>query len=233
MDTTWFSGVATRIASSGYRFVAINPRGIGGSTGGVESIDMDSFVSDIVAAIDAMGLRRVHLIGWALGNRVSRAMAVEYPQRVATVTLLAAGGKFPAIPPSAEHQGAIARWSSEAQRPDSLRYYLPLFSPHSNPWPLMLEAGIRAWPEAFTAQSSVAGAPLERWWSGGEKPMLVIQGLDDTQAPPANGRDLLREFPGRVELVELERAGHGLVLERPEETAAAVVQFLRKHRADQ
>lgn len=229
LDTTWFTAVAPRIASSGYRVIAINPRGIGGSTGSLQNIDMDSFVGDIVAAIDAMRLRQVHLLGWALGNRVSRAVAVAHPRRVATVTLLAAGGKFPPIPPSAVHQGAVARWGSEAQRPEPLKRYLALFSPHSNPWSLMLEAGVRAWPEAAAAQTPIVGTPLERWWSGGDKPMLVIQGLDDTTAPPANGRDLRREFPARVELVELERAGHALLLERPAETAAAVVQFLKAH----
>lgn len=232
MDTTWFTAVAPRIASSGYRVIAINPRGIGGSTGSLENIDIDSFVGDTVAAIDSMRLQRVHLLGWALGNRVSRAVAVAHPQRVATVTLLAAGGKFPPIPPSAAHQGAVARWGSEAQRPDSLKRYLPLFSPHSNPWPLMLEAAVRAWPEAAAAQSPVGGAPLERWWSGGNKRMLVIQGLDDITAPPANGRDLRSEFPARVELVELERAGHALLLEQPAQIAAVVVQFLKKHRLD-
>jgi pimeloyl-ACP methyl ester carboxylesterase len=229
MDTSWFTAVAPRIASSGYRVIAINPRGIGGSTGSLEEIDIDSFVGDTVAAIDALHLQRVHLLGWALGNRVSRAVAVAHPERVATVTLLAAGGKFPPIPPSAEHQRAVAGWGSEAQRPDSLKRYLPLFSPHSNPWPLMLEAAVRAWPEATAAQGPVGRAPLERWWSGGDKPMLVIQGLDDITAPPANGRDLRREFPARVELVELEQAGHGLLLEKPTEIAASVVQFLKTH----
>lgn len=230
LDTTWFSAVAPRIASSGYRVIAINPRGIGGSTGSLDHIDLDSFVGDTVAAMDAMGLRRVHLLGWALGNRVSRAVAVSHPRRVATVTLLAAGGKFPPIPPSAELQGAVARWRSEARRSGSLERYLGLFSPSSNPWPLMLTAGVRAWPKAAEAQMPVVSAPLERWWSGGDKPMLVIQGLDDVTAPPANGRDLRGEFPARVELVELERAGHALLLERPEEIAAAVVRFLQAHR---
>ena len=220
LDTTSFTAVAPRIASSGYQFIAINPRGIGGSTGSVQNIDMDSFVGDIVAAIDAMRLRQVHLPGWALGKRVSRAVAVAHPRRVATGTLLAAGGKSPPVPLSAEQEGAVARWGSQAQHPKSLKRFLALFSPHSNPWPLMLEAGVRAWPEATAAQAPIVGTPLERWWSGGDEPVLVVRGLGDTYAPPTNGRELRREFPARVELVELER---------PSETAAAVVRFLKAH----
>jgi pimeloyl-ACP methyl ester carboxylesterase len=60
--------------------------------------------------------------------------------------------------------------------------------------------------------------------------MLVIQGLDDITAPPANGRDLKRAFPARVRLVDLERAGHALLLERPTEIAQAVVSFLRANK---
>ena len=46
-----------------------------------------------------MNVEKVHLLGWAFGNRVARATASLHPNAVATVILLAAGGK---VPPSAE-----------------------------------------------------------------------------------------------------------------------------------
>ena len=36
-------------------------------------------------------------MGWAFGNRTSRMLATDYPERVASVTLIAAGGLVPAL----------------------------------------------------------------------------------------------------------------------------------------
>ncbi len=64
------------------------------------------------------------------------------------------------------------------------------------------------------------------WWDAGTAPLLVVQGLADRIAPPANGRDLAIAHPDRVTLIEIERAGHALLPEQPADVAAAVVGFL-------
>ena len=71
--------------------------------------------------------------------------------------------------------------------------------------------------------------PLSDWWHGGEGPMLVVQGSDDRTAPPANGRALASEFPDRVRLVDLPRAGHGLVVEQPDAVTQAILNWLREY----
>ena len=59
--------------------------------------------------------------------------------------------------------------------------------------------------------------------------MLVIQGLQDKVAPPGNGRDLKTNYPNRVTLVEIDGAGHGIVVEHPVRIAEETVRFLAKH----
>ena len=59
--------------------------------------------------------------------------------------------------------------------------------------------------------------------------MLVIQGLQDKVAPPGNGRDLKTNYAERVTLVEIDDAGHGLVVEQPARVAEETVRFLGKH----
>jgi pimeloyl-ACP methyl ester carboxylesterase len=53
--------------------------------------------------------------------------------------------------------------------------------------------------------------------------------LDDRWAPPGNGRALLADLPERVRLIELPRAGHGLVAEQPEAISRAICAWLREH----
>ena len=68
--------------------------------------------------------------------------------------------------------------------------------------------------------------PLEQWWSGGDAPLLAIQGLDDEVAPPGNGHALREQVGERVRVVDLPRAGHFLLLEQPEAVVHAVSEFL-------
>lgn len=42
----------------------------------------------LLATVDALGLDRVDLAGWSLGGGVSLAFALEYPERVRTLTLI-------------------------------------------------------------------------------------------------------------------------------------------------
>jgi pimeloyl-ACP methyl ester carboxylesterase len=97
-------------------------------------------------------------------------------------------------------------------------------SPASDPKVLEL---VECWPAVFIAHPATSrNVPLEYWWSAGTAPLLVIQGLDDEAAPPGNGHALREQLGERARLVDLPRAGHFLLLERPEAVARAVCAFL-------
>ena len=99
-----------------------------------------------------------------------------------------------------------------------------MFAPGNEP------VDLRGWisAEAAKAQSAaIAATPLEDWWLGGTAPMLVVQGLDDRLAVPANGRRLVEEIGDRGRLVEIANAGHVLVMEQPQAIAGQLVPFLR------
>jgi pimeloyl-ACP methyl ester carboxylesterase len=70
--------------------------------------------------------------------------------------------------------------------------------------------------------------PTPEWWTAGKAPVLIIQGLADVAAPPANGRMLVEELGARGKLIELEGVGHSIPVEAPEETAAALIPFLKE-----
>jgi pimeloyl-ACP methyl ester carboxylesterase len=224
-----FEQFGPRLAESGYRAVALNPRGIRGSTGSLERLSLHDYAADVAGAIRALGVTRAHLVGWAFGNRVARAAAADFGTVVQSVTLIAAGGS---VPGDSEASVALERLQSptvsEADRVAAAR--VALFSPSSDPTPF-LHLWTALWPEARAAQSTASRAtPLNDWWSGGLVPMLVIQGLQDRTAPPANGRALKSQFPERVQLIELENAGHAVLLEQPTTVLKHVLTFLKAHR---
>ena len=79
------------------------------------------------------------------------------------------------------------------------------------------------------AQLSISkSTPNENWWRAGTAPMLIIQGLDDLLAPPANGRILRDKLGDRVKLVELEDTAHALLPEQPKIIAQTILDFISK-----
>jgi len=229
-DVSRYKYLAPLLADAGYRVVAINQRGIMGSTGDLDGLTLHDYAQDVVAIIDALGLDQAHLLGWALGNRTSRVVATDFPERVASISLIAAGGlaKPLTIP------GELGQLLGEAKLSETEKFELArrtLFSPHSDD-EIVLDyvRGLKYWPEARRSQGQAnRNTPLDQWWAGGTGPMLIIQGIDDKTAPPENGHRMMAEFGERITLVNLEEAGHAMGLEKPRETAAAIISFLAKY----
>tara|TARA_B100000809_G_scaffold16091_1_gene14421 strand:+ start:2078 stop:2299 length:222 start_codon:yes stop_codon:yes gene_type:complete len=66
------------------------------------------------------------------------------------------------------------------------------------------------------------------WISGGSAPILILQGLEDQVAVPANALALKKALGDRVELVEVPSADYEMLYEKPQEMLKASVRFLRK-----
>lgn len=218
------------VSQAGYRFVAINQRGIEGSSGNLEGLTLHDYAADVAAAMDYLGKEKAHLVGWALGNRIQRMVATDYPDKVASVTLLAAGGLVaPTFPDDALQK--LLDDPDLSLEEKILLSRQTLFSPQA-PDTMVREfaSSMDYFPAARTSQQRAnAAVPRDLWWAGGTSPMLIIQGLDDTTAPVGNGRQMQETYGDRVTLVEIEGAGHLMGFEKPHETAAAIIDFLARH----
>jgi pimeloyl-ACP methyl ester carboxylesterase len=142
---------------------------------------------------------------------------------VRSVTLLAAGGLIvPATLPGTNFRNAteVKMNGSDCVTVLGARW----LSPASDPKVL---AQVECWPAVHVAHlATCRGVALEEWWGAGTAPVLVIQGLDDEIAPPANGHTLRDQFGERVQVIDLPCAGHFLLLEQPEAVTRAVAEFV-------
>ena len=187
-----FDLLADALADAGYQSLALDPRGVGASAGGLDGLTLPRCSEDIVAVLGHLGIGAAHLVGHALGNRIVRQAATLWPEVTRTVILLAAGGRVPGDP---EATRAVAR-CFELDLPHDERMgavALAFFAPGNDPgvW-------VDGWyPAAAGAQGQASMASSSTgWWEGGAGPMLVVQGLQDRVAPPANGRDLAANRTG-------------------------------------
>jgi pimeloyl-ACP methyl ester carboxylesterase len=219
-----FADLARRVSAAGFWVVRPQPRGIGASRGPLEGITLREIAADVAAVIETLKGQPAFVVGHAFGNRVARMLASERRDLVQAVILLAAGGKAPMDPAIRD---SLTRCFDlalpEAERLEHVRR--AFFAPGHDP--SVWKGGW--YPDAATAQSKATLAtPLNAWWSGGQAPILVVQPMQDTVAPPINVRMLKEEFKERIEVVEIENAGHALLPEQPEAVAKAVLGYLKK-----
>ena len=210
------------LVKSGYRAIAINPRGIAGSTGTLTGISVRDLAADVAGVIKALEAAPVHVLGHAFGNKTARCLAADYPELVKNIILLAAGGEvepdraaFAALKRAVTENLSDAEWLSAMEQ----SYFFGKVDPHvwRTGW----------YPEVAQAQLSLTKATSnDDWWKGGTAPMLIIQGLEDKIAPPANGRILRDKLGDRVELVELEYTAHALLPEQLGIIAEAILNFI-------
>ncbi len=89
--------------------MAVNPRGVGKSVGPRANLTYHDYAADVGAVIDRIAGGRAHVLGWAWGKPIARCLAADSPGRVASITLIAAGGKFPSDPSVAALTKQIAQ----------------------------------------------------------------------------------------------------------------------------
>jgi pimeloyl-ACP methyl ester carboxylesterase len=226
-----FNELAELLNGAGYRTVAVELRGMGRSwSPWLPRSTMRDFavdVSRVIEALDGLPTRRVHLLGQALGNRIARAFAVEHPELVQSVVLLGAGGKVrPNTRLALRYYFGTFRFLAKRRRLRVIEE--TLFAP-GNKLPSHLDYR-RPWRAVGRQLHAAIKTPLEQWWSGGQAPMLVLQGELDRIAPPPNAYVLSDQYPDRVKLVMIAGAGHALLPEQPETIGREIVAFLREHR---
>jgi pimeloyl-ACP methyl ester carboxylesterase len=165
-------------------------------------------------------------------------LATTYPALVKGVVMVAAGGKVPVPQRAREALAACFDLSlPDGEHLEKVRY--AFFAPGNDPtvWRSGWYPQVAQMQRATTvgldrdnpnAPRDEQAKGVETWWAGGNAPILVVQGLQDTVALPENGRLLKAEFGDRVELIEVDRAGHAPLPEQPDLLATNVLAFLRR-----
>ncbi|MCU0845878.1 MAG: alpha/beta hydrolase [Spirochaetes bacterium] len=227
-----FNELAGTLAGAGFRTVAVELRGIGGSTGSglFKKLTQHDYAADVAAVIRGLGGPdggRVHVIGHAYGNRIARTLAADSPELVKSVTLIAAGGYVP-IPGEIRKAMYLIFFNFLPDRVRERCIREAFFAP-GNAIP---EHWVRGWyfRASWPQSRATLRTPREQWWSGGTAPILLLQGENDRIAPEENARIMKKEFGDRVKVVSIPRAGHAMLPEQGELIEKAIVPFLERRR---
>jgi pimeloyl-ACP methyl ester carboxylesterase len=215
-----------------FRCIAVDNRGSGRSGKPEGPYTLEEMAADAIAVLDAEGVGRAHVVGHSMGSYIAQMLAVEYPDRLRSLTL--AGTACRHQPWRLE---LLARWQETARTQGvhawARRAFPWLLGPRTA-WTLGLFINL-LWPvilqqpsHGFEGQiAALIGAPEDAPGRlGGIKvPTLVLCGSKDTLTTPADAAEVASLVPG-ARLVTLKGAGHGLMLEAAPDFNEAVLAFL-------
>lgn len=74
--------------------IACDLRGHGDSPVVSDPVSVSNLAADVIETMDATGVDQFHVVGLSLGGAIAQTLAIEYPERIATVTLIATAPTF-------------------------------------------------------------------------------------------------------------------------------------------
>jgi pimeloyl-ACP methyl ester carboxylesterase len=197
---------------------------------GAPEYNGSDLVADAVGVLDALGIARAHLAGISMGGAMAQHLALEHPDRVASLTLIStspigprAPGK-PDLPPMSDK--LASRFAKPTPEPDwsdrqaVIDYIVEGLRPYAGALPFD-EEGQHALVERVVGRTVNIASSMKNHWiiDPGEPvrghldelkvPTLVIHGTEDPLFPYGHAEALADEIPG-ARLLPLEGGGHEL-----------------------
>jgi pimeloyl-ACP methyl ester carboxylesterase len=222
--------------SARHRTLIFDNRDVGRSALADGPYEIADMARDALALADALELDTFHLLGASMGGAIAQEMALAAQERVHTLTVattFAEGGAY--ARKLSEVWGSRVHKLSHEERVDEL-----LLLCHSEAFfenaeavatlrRIMLANPNVQPPEAFVRQLDASSRHAARERLGSlSMPVHVIGGEHDILVPVWKSIEIASLVPG-AELTVIERAPHGVNVERAEEFNRAVLDFIAQH----
>lgn len=200
---------------------------------------MPDLVADAVGVLDALGVDRAHVVGQSMGGAIAQLVALERPDRLASLTLVsttAGGDDLPGTTAELGEHYRVTAAPDWTDRAAVVEHLVEEFRALAGSLPFD-EDEIRATAGhdfdrtgdiavALTNHGhvKVTGEPWRTRLGEITAPTLVLHGTEDPLFPLPHGEMLAREIPD-ARLVAMAGAGHEL----PRAVWDAVIPELVKH----
>jgi pimeloyl-ACP methyl ester carboxylesterase len=219
-----------------FQVIVFDNRDAGRSSRALHPYTVADMADDVAGLMDALDLRRTHLLGLSMGGMIGQEFALRHPARLDRLVLAGCGAA-----PARTACDPIRTWrwvkahdargdvfageqfawlfsSAFRRNHDAVQQTMALLA--ANPHPID--------PEAYgrQAEAYLQFDALDRLGDI-RAPTLVVAGEQDLLTPPWIVREVARAIPGaRFELIHGDGASHVVPLERPDDFNRLVVDFL-------
>jgi pimeloyl-ACP methyl ester carboxylesterase len=235
--------------SSNHTVIAFDSRGLGNTIMCSKPYTYQQLANDAAGLLDALKIPKADVMGYSLGSYIAQQIAIMYPDKVNTLTLVGSscGGKDHTPKPAEflKLQAEVVNKSlnnvsiSQEEMKELISAsvgsgWIRLHPEVLENIPTFQQAKPGLSPEAMNNQMNVG----KHWednpnWSGAcdeltklAIPTLVITGTDDNRYQPhVNSLKIAEKIPGAW-LVQIKNAGHAVMDQYPEEMGKIMSTFL-------
>lgn len=218
------------------RLLVVDNRGTGASDPVRGPFGVRELVGDVLAVLDHAEVDVAHVHGVSMGGMIAQHLALDHPDRVASLILGCT---------TAQARSGQPPWrllGSSALRPllgpgrtapitDGILYARRTRREHPERIAEDLERRVRDATPAATVYAqllAVAGHDVrDRLWQLGRLPVTVVHGAEDRLVDPARGRALAAGIPG-ARFVMIPACGHLMTTDAEEATVRAVLGHLER-----
>lgn len=213
--------------------VRFDLRGQGRSDHTTDRLDLDSLADDTAQLIEALGLAPCHLIGFSMGSFIAMRVAARWPDRVRSLLLIGASANAEERRNAPRYALMLAFVRVFGPKPLAGEMMKILFgatflaAPEREKERAHWRSVILALPKTImrAAAASASRGAIFNLLPSITVPTFLITGSEDRPTPPAlaaRAASAIRDC--RLETVA--GVGHAVMLERPEEFAMRMEEFL-------
>ncbi len=232
--------------ASRYRTIVFDNRGVGRSSKPSGAYTIHQMADDAAGLLDALDIRRTHVVGVSMGGMIAQELVLRHPARVRGLVLACT---FPEPDAETERQRAfsLAQFGGHVSATGETRIDLSAIDPlmffqHLLPrvfnqsfidreLPTLLQVFSGALQYGFSLEAilgqveAVMGHRATDRLHQIQSPTLVITGDADLLVSPANSDILAQSIPG-AKLVKVPGGSHGFNFETPQLFNREVLDFL-------
>jgi 3-oxoadipate enol-lactonase len=211
------------------RVITFDHRGHGRSPVPPGPYEIAQMGSDVVALTDRLGLDRVSYTGLSIGGMVGQWLAVNQPERIDRLVLMATSAHPDPTGAFAQRAATVRAAGTPEAVADAVvrRWFTPHWSESHGTVAARMRAMITATPaEGYAACcEAISALDVREELARISAPTLVIGGAQDLAIPPQHQQAIAAAVPGsRLEIIE--DAAHLLSLQHAERVNRLIAEHL-------
>jgi 3-oxoadipate enol-lactonase len=208
------------LLQAGFRVLRLDMRGHGGSDPVAGDYTMKALADDVAAALDALGLPRVHYMGLSIGGMIGQAFALDHGSKLISAMWC---DTLPASPAAAaalwaERMDTVRRANSLEPLADGTveRWFTDAFKPRKPArWKQIRDTVAATTPAGYLGCSAaIMSYDFLGRLPSLKVPVLVVCGDGDPGTPPEENRRIAGLVPG-ARYEEIANARHFPNVEHP------------------
>ncbi|HQR19910.1 MAG TPA: 3-oxoadipate enol-lactonase [Burkholderiaceae bacterium] len=199
-------------ALGGFRVLRFDSRGHGASDAPEGRYTIEDLAGDVLGLLDALRIDRCHFVGLSMGGMIGQQLALQAPERIASLVLADTSSRYPAsvLPVWDERIALVRSQGMQAVVQATLeRWFTAKFRNEHPQEVARIGALISATPVAgyVGCAHAVPRINFTARLATIRRPTLVIVGAEDLGTPVAMAEEIAAAIPG-AELRIIDAAAH-------------------------